>query len=72
MRRVESALCVHVHVGVARAVPGGEENTALAALVLNVLGAAHQVGNAAEAEAEADAEGPGAVKRVSSRTVIDV
>lgn len=38
---MSEGLSVHVDFGAAGTVPGGEEGAALAALVLDILGAAH-------------------------------
>ena len=51
-----------VDLGGSAAVPGGEQDAALAALVGDVLGGAHHVGNAAQAGKAAQTESPGAVR----------
>lgn len=53
-----SRLRVDVHLGGSAAVPCGEQNAALAALVLNVLGRVHDVGDAAQADETAEAKSP--------------
>ena len=46
----------------AAVVPSGEQNTAFAAMMLDVLELAHHERNAAEAAAEADESGPCTVR----------
>jgi hypothetical protein len=48
-----------MHLGSAAAMPGREQDTAAATLVLDVLHRVHEVGDAAETDEAAEAEGPG-------------
>lgn len=55
-----------VHLGGAAAMPGSEQDTALSALMLNVLERVHDVRNAAETEQAAETESPSTIHLLAS------
>ena len=61
-------LCVLVDDNAAALLPCGKQDTAVAALVVDVLQAVDQIGYAAETETCAEDEGPDTVQRVSQST----